>query len=57
MRVAIGIHKDVERAIDAYHMLSGRWMTHASPTVHSGTPPPALVVLPHRDEGGFHEGI
>merc|ERR1712216_171865 len=30
MRVAIGIHKDVEKAIDTYHMLSERWMTHAS---------------------------
>ena len=43
MRVAIGIHKDVERAIDTYHMLSERWMTHASPTLfNSGTPRPQL---------------
>jgi ribonucleotide reductase alpha subunit len=39
MRVSIGIHKDVEKAIDTYHMLSERWMTHASPTLfNSGTP-------------------
>ncbi|EEH59330.1 uncharacterized protein MICPUCDRAFT_31349 [Micromonas pusilla CCMP1545] len=43
MRVAIGIHKDVEKAIDTYHMLSERWMTHASPTLfNSGTPRPQL---------------
>ena len=43
MRVAIGIHKDVERAVDTYHMLSERWMTHASPTLfNSGTPRPQL---------------
>ena len=39
MRVSIGIHKDVERAVDTCHMLSERWMTHASPTLfNSGTP-------------------
>jgi ribonucleoside-diphosphate reductase subunit M1 len=43
MRVSIGIHKDVERAVDTYHMLSERWMTHASPTLfNSGTPRPQL---------------
>ena len=43
MRVAIGIHKDVEKAVDTYHMLSERWMTHASPTLfNSGTPRPQL---------------
>ena len=43
MRVSIGIHKDVENAIDTYHMLSERWMTHASPTLfNSGTPRPQL---------------
>lgn len=44
MRVAIGIHKeDVEKAIDTYHMLSERWMTHASPTLfNAGTPRPQL---------------
>jgi len=43
MRVAVGIHKDVEKAIDTYHMLSERWMTHASPTLfNSGTPRPQL---------------
>ena len=43
MRVSIGIHKDVEKAIDTYHMLSERWMTHASPTLfNSGTPRPQL---------------
>ena len=43
MRVAIGIHKDVEKAIDTYHMLSERWMTHASPTLfNSCTPRPQL---------------
>jgi ribonucleotide reductase alpha subunit len=43
MRVAIGIHKDVERAVDTYHMMSERWMTHASPTLfNAGTPRPQL---------------
>lgn len=44
MRVAIGIHKeDVDKAIDTYHMLSERWMTHASPTLfNAGTPRPQL---------------
>ncbi|OUS42957.1 ribonucleotide reductase [Ostreococcus tauri] len=44
MRVSIGIHKtDIEKAIDTYHMLSERWMTHASPTLfNAGTPRPQL---------------
>jgi len=44
MRVSIGIHKeDIEKAVDTYHMLSERWMTHASPTLfNAGTPRPQL---------------
>ena len=44
MRVSIGIHmEDIEKAVDTYHMLSERWMTHASPTLfNAGTPRPQL---------------
>merc|ERR1712216_276516 len=44
MGVSIGIHKeDIEKAVDTYHMLSERWMTHASPTLfNAGTPRPQL---------------
>ena len=44
MRVSIGIHKkDIEKAVETYHMLSERWMTHASPTLfNAGTPRPQL---------------
>lgn len=44
MRVAIGIHEnDVEQALRTYHLMSGRWFTHASPTLfNAGTPRPQL---------------
>jgi ribonucleoside-diphosphate reductase alpha subunit len=44
MRVAIGIHmRDVDAAIETYNLMSGRWFTHASPTLfNSGTPRPQL---------------
>jgi ribonucleoside-diphosphate reductase subunit M1 len=44
MRVAVGIHKtDIDKVVDTYHMLSERWMTHASPTLfNAGTPRPQL---------------
>ena len=44
MRVAIGIHKeDIESAINTYHLMSERWMTHATPTLfNAGTPKPQM---------------
>jgi len=44
MRVAVGIHKtDIDKVVDTYHLLSERWMTHASPTLfNAGTPRPQL---------------
>lgn len=44
MRVAIGIHKkDLEAAIETYHLLSERWFTHATPTLfNAGTPKPQM---------------
>ncbi|GBG91608.1 hypothetical protein CBR_g52642 [Chara braunii] len=44
MRVAVGVHKEnVDMAIKAYHLLSERWFTHASPTLfNAGTPRPQL---------------
>ena len=44
MRVAIGIHKeDIEEAIKTYHLMSERWMTHATPTLfNAGTPKPQM---------------
>ncbi len=44
MRVAIGIHKeDIENAIATYHLMSERWMTHATPTLfNAGTPKPQM---------------
>jgi ribonucleoside-diphosphate reductase alpha chain len=44
MRVAVGIHKnDIENAIKTYHMMSERWMTHATPTLfNAGTPKPQM---------------
>ncbi len=44
MRVAVGIHKnDIEEAIKTYHLLSEKWMTHATPTLfNAGTPKPQM---------------
>ncbi|GAC1585909.1 MAG: ribonucleoside-diphosphate reductase subunit alpha [Ginsengibacter sp.] len=44
MRVAIGIHKnDIESAIKTYHLMSEKWMTHATPTLfNAGTPKPQM---------------
>jgi ribonucleoside-diphosphate reductase alpha chain len=44
MRVAVGIHKeDIESAIETYHLMSERWMTHATPTLfNAGTPKPQM---------------
>ncbi len=44
MRVSVGIHReDIEAAIETYHLMSGRWYTHATPTLfNSGTPKPQL---------------
>ncbi len=40
MRVAVGIHKnDLESVVKTYHLMSERWMTHATPTLfNAGTP-------------------
>lgn len=42
MRVAVGIHGDnLERVKQTYQMMSGKWFTHATPTLfNSGTPKP-----------------
>ncbi len=44
MRVSVGIHRDdIESAIETYNLLSGRWFTHATPTLfNAGTPKPQL---------------
>ncbi len=44
MRVAVGIHKtDIESAINTYHLMSERWMTHATPTLfNAGSPKPQM---------------
>ncbi len=44
MRVAVGIHKeDIDSAIKTYELMSGRWFTHATPTLfNSGTPKPQM---------------
>lgn len=44
MRVSVGIHKqDIDAAINTYHAMSGRWFTHASPTLfNAGTPRPQM---------------
>jgi|GEM_PF-145900 len=44
MRVAVGIHqKDIEAAIETYHLMSKKWFTHATPTLfNAGTPKPQL---------------
>lgn len=44
MRVSVGIHgKDIDAAIETYELLSGKWFTHASPTLfNAGTCRPQL---------------
>lgn len=44
MRVSVGIHKgDVDGAIETYNLMSGKWFTHASPTLfNAGTPKPQM---------------
>ena len=44
MRVSVGIHgKDIESAIETYHLMSEKWFVHATPTLfNSGTPKPQL---------------
>ncbi|KAL5012031.1 hypothetical protein ScPMuIL_010582 [Solemya velum] len=44
MRVSVGIHhSDIEAAIETYNLLSGKWFTHASPTLfNAGTCRPQL---------------
>jgi ribonucleoside-diphosphate reductase alpha chain len=44
MRVAVGIHReDIDAAIETYHLMSERWMTHATPTLfNAGTPKPQM---------------
>ena len=44
LRVSIGIHgDDIDAAIKTYHLLSGRWFTHASPTLfNAGTEKPQM---------------
>lgn len=44
MRVAVGIHgRNTAAVLATYHLLSGRWFTHATPTLYNaGTPRPQL---------------
>lgn len=44
MRVSVGIHgDDIPAAIETYNLMSGKWFTHASPTLfNSGTCRPQL---------------
>eukprot|EP00908_Phaeocystis_cordata_P008508 Transcript_19186.p1 GENE.Transcript_19186~~Transcript_19186.p1 ORF type:complete len:627 (-),score=148.82 Transcript_19186:1067-2947(-) len=44
MRVSLGIHKrDIDAAIETYHLMSQKWFTHATPTMfNAGTPCPQM---------------
>ena len=44
MRVSVGIHgDDIEKVLETYELLSGKWFTHATPTLfNAGTPKPQL---------------
>jgi len=44
MRVAVGIHgEDIDAAIETYDLMSGRYFTHATPTLfNAGTPSPQM---------------
>ncbi|XP_076447117.1 ribonucleoside-diphosphate reductase large subunit-like [Babylonia areolata] len=44
MRVSVGIHgRDIAAAIETYNLMSGKWFTHASPTLfNAGTCRPQL---------------
>ncbi|MBL0016056.1 MAG: ribonucleoside-diphosphate reductase subunit alpha [Bacteroidetes bacterium] len=44
MRVSVGIHgRDLEAAIETYHLMSEKWFVHATPTLfNAGTPKPQL---------------
>jgi ribonucleoside-diphosphate reductase alpha chain len=44
MRVSAGIHKDdIDSVIKTYNLMSGRWFTHATPTLfNAGTPKPQM---------------
>ncbi len=44
MRVALGIHgKDIDSAMETYHLLSEKWFTHATPTLfNAGTNKPQM---------------
>jgi len=44
MRVALGIHlRDIDAAIETYHLMSEKWFTHASPTMfNAGTNCPQM---------------
>jgi ribonucleoside-diphosphate reductase alpha chain len=44
MRVSVGIHgRDMEAAIETYHLMSEKWFIHATPTLfNAGTPKPQL---------------
>lgn len=44
MRVAVGIHgKDIDAAIESYHLMSEKYFTHASPTIfNAATPRPQM---------------
>ena len=44
MRAAVGIHgKDIDAAIETYHLMSEKWFIHATPTLfNAGTPKPQL---------------
>jgi len=46
MRVACGIHNDVDRAIETYNLMSEKWFIHATPTLfNAGTRHPQLSRL------------
>ncbi len=44
LRVSVGIHgDDIEKCIETYNLMSGKWFIHATPTLfNSGTPKPQL---------------
>ncbi|MFM2375626.1 MAG: ribonucleoside diphosphate reductase, alpha subunit [Bacteroidota bacterium] len=44
MRVSVGIHgRDLDAAIETYHLMSEKWFIHATPTLfNAGTPKPQL---------------
>lgn len=64
MRVSLGIHgKDIDAAMETYHLLSEKWFTHATPTLfNAGTNKPQMsscFLLAMKDDsiGGIYDTL